>query len=338
MSKEKTNSAILVVLIAGILWSFGALVVRYIEDARSIPWQYLFFRGLTIFLLLNLYLFIKEGKSFVNNYKKIDLSVIILTYNEALHIKRCINSVKKFVREVIVIDSHSTDNTLNICKKLKVRIYKNKFINQARQMNWALKNINIKSKWIFRLDADEFIEKDSLNKIRDIIKFNNTISGVIVERKVKFLNKIINYGLTSPHKTLRIWKTGKGKYPILEVDEQVKIKGRVFISDSIIVDNNLKSFKWWINKHMNYSQREAISYLKFKNKKNLFVSKDAVNKRNKYKIYYNFPILIRPLILFIYAYLFKLGFLSGWQGLIYNLFQILWYRLLVDIKIIQLSK
>ena len=73
MTNNNTNSAILIVLIAGILWSFGALVVRYIEDARSIPWQYLFFRGLTIFLLLNLYLFIKEGKSFVNNYKKIDL-------------------------------------------------------------------------------------------------------------------------------------------------------------------------------------------------------------------------------------------------------------------------
>ena len=77
MAKDKTNSAILIVLVAGILWSFGALVVRYIEDARSVPWQYLFFRGLTIFVLLNLYLFIKEGKSFANNYKKIDLSVII---------------------------------------------------------------------------------------------------------------------------------------------------------------------------------------------------------------------------------------------------------------------
>ena len=77
MPKDKTNSAILIVLLAGILWSFGALVVRYIEDARSVPWQYLFFRGLTIFVLLNLYLFVKEGKSFVNNYKKIDLSVII---------------------------------------------------------------------------------------------------------------------------------------------------------------------------------------------------------------------------------------------------------------------
>ena len=77
MTKNKTNSAILIVLFAGILWSFGALVVRYIEDARSIPWQYLFFRGVTIFVILNIYLFFKEGKSFVSNYKKIDLSVII---------------------------------------------------------------------------------------------------------------------------------------------------------------------------------------------------------------------------------------------------------------------
>ena len=77
MPKNKTNSAILLVLIAGILWSFGSLVVRYIEDARSVPWQYLFFRGATIFVLLNFYLFIKEGKSFTENYKKIDLSVFI---------------------------------------------------------------------------------------------------------------------------------------------------------------------------------------------------------------------------------------------------------------------
>ena len=77
MLKDKTNSAILIVLIAGILWSFGALVVRYIEDARSVPWQYLFFRGLTIFVLLNIYLFFKKGKSFIKNYKKIDLSIVI---------------------------------------------------------------------------------------------------------------------------------------------------------------------------------------------------------------------------------------------------------------------
>ena len=57
MKKNKTNFAIFIVLLAGIIWSFGALVVRYIEDARLVPWQYLFFRGLTIFVILNLYLF-----------------------------------------------------------------------------------------------------------------------------------------------------------------------------------------------------------------------------------------------------------------------------------------
>ena len=77
MKENKIDTAILIVLLAGVLWSFGALVVRYIEDARSVPWQYLFFRGLTIFVILNLYLFFKEGKSFAKNYRKIDKSVII---------------------------------------------------------------------------------------------------------------------------------------------------------------------------------------------------------------------------------------------------------------------
>jgi RarD protein len=77
MKKGQVDSAILIVLIAGIFWSFGALVVRFIEDARSVPWQYLFFRGSTIFILINIYLFIKEGKSFTKNYKKIGASGII---------------------------------------------------------------------------------------------------------------------------------------------------------------------------------------------------------------------------------------------------------------------
>jgi len=77
MKKGKADSAILIVLIAGIFWSFGALVVRFIEDAQSVPWQYLFFRGFTIFILINFYLFAKEGKSFTKNYKKIGASGIL---------------------------------------------------------------------------------------------------------------------------------------------------------------------------------------------------------------------------------------------------------------------
>ena len=73
----KNSSAILIVLIAGLFWSFGPLVVRYIDDAQLIPWQYLFFRGSVIFLVLNLYLFLAEGLKFTKNYNKIGLSGLI---------------------------------------------------------------------------------------------------------------------------------------------------------------------------------------------------------------------------------------------------------------------
>ena len=73
----KNSSAITIVLIAGLLWSFGPLVVRNIDNAEQIPWQYLFFRGSVIFLVLNIYLFLVEGSRFTKNYYKIGLSGFI---------------------------------------------------------------------------------------------------------------------------------------------------------------------------------------------------------------------------------------------------------------------
>ena len=77
IEKDNVNTSILIVLIAGTLWSFGVLVVKHIENAHLVPWQYLFFRGSTIFLLLNICLFFKEGRSFIKNYSIIGLSGII---------------------------------------------------------------------------------------------------------------------------------------------------------------------------------------------------------------------------------------------------------------------
>ena len=126
----------------------------------------------------------------------------------------------------------------------------------------GFKNIKIKSKWILRLDADEIIDKKSLLKIGQIINTNSKISGIIIERKVKFLNKIINYGLTSPHKTLRVWKRGRGKYPNLEVDEQVKVDGKILLSDSSIIDHNLKNFKWWLEKTKKLCRKRSCIFFK----------------------------------------------------------------------------
>ena len=77
MSKNKINSAMFFVLLAGLIWSFGPLVVRNMDNAELVPWQYSLIRGSAIFIILNLYLFLTEGSKFTNNYNKIGLSGII---------------------------------------------------------------------------------------------------------------------------------------------------------------------------------------------------------------------------------------------------------------------
>ena len=267
---------------------------------------------------------------------KISTAVIILTYNEELHIKRCIESIKDIVDEIFVVDSYSSDQTLDICKKYKkIKIFKHKFINQAMQMNWALKTLKIKSNWIFRLDADEYLTKNSKKIFKDQLKKHSLNKGLILKRKIKFLNKIINYGLTSPHKTLRIWKNKNGKYKNELVDEQIIIKGKISETDLVLIDHNLKGINFWIKKHINYAKREALEYKKNlkQNRSNKDFSK--INKLNKYKTYYKFPIIIRPFLLFSYSYFIKLGFLTGIQGLFFYLFQTLIYRLIVDFYILK---
>ena len=95
------------------------------------------------------------------------------TYNEEKHIKRCILSIKKFVKKIIIIDSFSTDKTIEIAKKFKVKVYKHKFINQAKQINWALRKIKFQTSWILRIDADEYLTKELRKEVTTYINTLN---------------------------------------------------------------------------------------------------------------------------------------------------------------------
>ena len=281
-----------------------------------------------------------DGTFKIVQSENIDITAIILTYNEEIHIERCILSLKKFIKEIVVIDSYSNDRTLEICKNHDIRVFKNKFRYQAHQTNWALKNIDIKTEWIIRVDADEYLLNDFNIMLNDKLKgLDKDISGIVINRKIKFLGKIINYGSTSPHKTLRIWRRGMGFYEDSVMDEQLIVNGKTTYLNTNLIDENLKSLKWFIKKHSNYAAREAISYLNYKEQTNSKYSNSdysKINKKKKYKIYYRLPIFIRPFIFFFYSYFIKLGFLSGWQGLIFNVIQVLWYRIIVDFEILKL--
>jgi glycosyltransferase involved in cell wall biosynthesis len=259
--------------------------------------------------------------------KNKNITVVILTFNEEIHIERCIRSALGITDNIIVIDSYSTDDTLKILKKYKIKVHQNKFIHQAAQINYALKNIKIKTKWIFRLDADEIIEKKFIKDFDKNLNFvKSDISGLDVNKNLIFMGKAINFGGIYPQKVVRIWRNGEGKYIDTWMDEHVVLKNKKSFINVFIADHNLNNFSWWVKKHKQYARREAIDYLIHKNQKNYYYKKSK-------KIYYQFPMLIRPVMYFFYRYFFKFGFLNSWQGLIFDLFQGFYYRFCVDICI-----
>ncbi|MCZ7612741.1 MAG: glycosyltransferase [Ignavibacteriaceae bacterium] len=101
---------------------------------------------------------------------KLPISVIVLTFNEKLNLRECLDSVNNYVDEIIIVDSFSTDNTIEMAKSYTNKIYKNKFVNQAKQFIWALGSTDIKHEWILRLDADERWTKEGFEELRSIIE------------------------------------------------------------------------------------------------------------------------------------------------------------------------
>ena len=96
---------------------------------------------------------------------KLPISAIVLTYNEEINIKNCLESVADWANEIIIVDSFSTDKTLEIAKKYTNKIAQRTFINQAEQFNWALDNLEIKNDWILRLGADEYLTEELKKEI-----------------------------------------------------------------------------------------------------------------------------------------------------------------------------
>lgn len=277
------------------------------------------------------------------------LTVIILTYNEDIHLARCIRSVLPVATKIIVIDSYSSDNTVEIAEQLGAAVYKNTFVNQAVQFQWGLDNIVIQTPWIMRIDADEYLTPKLANEIAGRLPLLEAgVSGVVLKRQVHFMGRWIRYGGYYPTKLLRIWRNGTGRIEQRWMDEHIKLsEGRTVEFEHDFVDDNLNNLTWWTNKHNNYSTREAVDLL---NREFDLFEEDTIlgsgggngqDKRKRWykdNIYVKMPLFLRAFAYFLFRYFLKLGFLDGKAGLIWHLLQGGWYRFLVDAKIYQIKR
>jgi len=271
------------------------------------------------------------------------VSVLILTLNEELHIERCIKSLLSFTNDIFIVDSYSTDNTVEIATALGVKVYQNKWPgNHAIQFQWGLDNCPIQTEWIMKMDSDEFVLPNLATEINDKLQgINNGISGIYIKRRVHFMKRWIKRGGYYPIWLLRIWRYDKGRMEQRWMDEHIKLSsGTTMRFDNDLVDDNKNNLTWWTEKHNNYATREAVDILNtiygFKKydevEPNLFGTQEERKRKFKH-IYARMPLFIRPLIYFIWRYIFKLGFLDGKPGLIWHFLQGFWYRFLVDAKI-----
>lgn len=273
-----------------------------------------------------------------------DLTTIILTYNEELNIEQCIKSVKGISKRIVVVDSFSSDRTVEIARSMGAEIIQNKFINHAKQFKYGLDVSNIKTRWVFRIDADERLTKESADEIERLCNQNEQtdINGIIVRFEVNFLGRKLKYGGIYPFRKLLIFKYGYGDIEDRNMDEHIILnEGRAveLINDSLHFD--YKDLTFWIDKHNKYSSREVQDYINSLSKieRDSNLDRTAKIKRNlKFKVYYKLPMGMRALFYFIYRYFLRLGFLDGKEGLIFAVLQAFWYRFLVDAKIYEISR
>ncbi|WP_286177530.1 glycosyltransferase family 2 protein [Rhodopirellula sp. JC639] len=277
-----------------------------------------------------------------------NIAVVILTKDEAIHLRRALESIRAVAIQVFVIDSFSTDDTVKIAEDAGAVVLQNKFVNQAKQFQWAMDHAPITAEWVLRLDADEIIETDLQEEIlRRLPTLPPEVVGVNFKRKHIFMGRWVRFGGRYPLIMTRLFRRGCGRVEDRWMDEHIVVSGgRTITFEGGFADHNLNDLTYFIEKHNRYATREAVQVLG--ERLGLLGNQTAVTRENasfqasakrllKNRIYNRIPFTISSLGYFLYRYVLQLGFLDGRSGLVYHFLQGYWYRFLVGAKLMELE-
>lgn len=279
----------------------------------------------------------------------LDITAIILTYNEEIHIRRCLENVGKFAKRIIVVDCFSKDKTCEIAKEMGAEVIQHEWpsTKYAGQFNWALENAAITTEWVLRLDADEYLMPNLIEELNEKLpKVRDGINGIILKRRHIFMGKWMKGGIY-PVKLLRIFRYKKAICEKRLMDEHIQLlEGESIEFDYDFCDENMHDVSWFCHKHVDYAIREAVDMLDIElnltgaaisdNEK--MISPQAEAKRKKKHAYVKKPLFWRSFAYFIYRYFIRGGWKDGKEGFLFAFIQGWWYRTLVDAKIFEVKK
>lgn len=194
---------------------------------------------------------------------KTNITCIVLTKNEELNIRNCLESIKDLAERIVVVDSGSSDKTLEIAREYGCDIYHHEFKSYAHQQNWAIDNTNISTAWVYRIDADEVVTSRLKDEILLQTKthLNDDVNGFIMSFKIFFLGKLLKHAGNYPFLNLVIWKNGKGRFSERYMGEHaILTDGKSIVLKNYCEHHDCKSIDSWISKHNWYATREVIDF------------------------------------------------------------------------------
>lgn len=274
------------------------------------------------------------------------LSVLILTRNEALHVERSVASARRVTPHVFVADSDSTDKTADLARAAGAEVVAANFPRFADKLNWCADNISFPTPWVLRLDADEVFSDDLVERLPGVLaEVAPEVSGIYLRRQLWFMGRWMRHGGMYPTYSMRLWRRGQATCEVRDLDEHMILRqGTSKQLDLDVIDDPLFDLSTWIEKHNRYATLEARSATATSTGANSAIKADpfgSVPERVRWikqNVFYRLPLFVRPTLYFSYRYFLRLGLLDGQVGLVFHFLHGLWYRALVDAKILEAKR
>jgi glycosyltransferase involved in cell wall biosynthesis len=271
----------------------------------------------------------------------VDVSVLIITHNEEINLPYALRSVDGWAKQIVIVDAHSEDRTLEIARQFGCVVISNAFESFPAQRQFAIRNCPRETEWALFLDADEWLTDGLKEEIRETLLGNPRENGFFLRRNLIFMGLRLRWGYGSTW-LLRLGRIEKMSCESRPVNEHLRIDGPVRKLTQPFYDENRKGLSAWMEKHQRYAALEAGVDAGPDSSAGLPARlRGSPPQRKRWfrqKIWNRMPLLFRPWLLFGWRYVLRLGFLDGRAGLVYHFLHDLWYRMLIDILILEHRK
>lgn len=273
-----------------------------------------------------------------------NLSVVILTLNEERNLPECVRTVRPLGAEIFVVDSGSTDRTVEIARAAGAKVHHHPFSNYGEQRNWALENLPITSEWILNLDADERLTPELARELRAVLADpSHTVDGFMLRQRTVFMGRWIRYGGHYPTYHLRLFRRGKGRCERRLYDQHFLVDGEVARLEHDYIDVVASDIDAWTIRHLRWAKLEAEDVHSRETSEGRVrpaLLGTPIERRRwlRDRPYAQAPLFLRAFLYWAYRYVVRLGFLDGREGLVFHFLQGCWFRFMVDLRLDELRR